>query len=434
MTYEDYQRRIIEAQEQWNRDRDWIYKTESGYKNFEGETQPPHVTTPDSYDHLTLQEMQTAVSAMKPKLVDDAVTMWANIGLELQGSFETFNREFARTIDGQNGRPGWTGTAAQAATTAVNNYYEKSVPLATAATLTSLKLSEMKTGLEQTQALMPGLTERPEITGKTLPKDGVMKSGEYTQTEAEQEGRRILRTVYGQVAGQTDVGLPYMPTAPTITDGPGGPVTPGPNPGGSPGDSGGGGGSGNGNGNGNGGPTGGDSGSGTGGQTGTQPTAATSDTTTPTSTNPQSTTPTTQSSSPTTATPTTSGTSGPSTGTPHSATPGIGSPSSGRVGTGSPGSTSGGPGRSVAGTPTTGSTAAASAARQSTTASGRAGTSGMSGMGGAGQGKGSDEDRKKGVPDYLITAEHGQEATGLDSLPKTVPPVIGGDPDGAQQY
>ncbi|MET8872278.1 hypothetical protein [Nocardia sp. NPDC004604] len=432
MTYEDYQRRIIEAQEQWNRDRDWIYKTESGYNNFDGETQPPHITTPDSYDHLTLQEMQTAVSAMKPKLVDEAVTAWANIGLELQGSFETFKREFARTITGQNGHSGWTGAAAQAATTAVNNYYEKSVPLATAATLTSLKLSEMKTGLEQTQALMPGLTERPEITGKTLPKDGVMKSGEYTQTEAEQEGRRILRTVYGQVAGQTDVGLPYMPTAPTITDGPGGPVTPGPNPGGSPGDSGGGGGSGNGNG--NGGPTGGDSGSGTGGQTGTQPSAVTSDTTTPTSTNPQSTTSTTQSSSPTTATPTTSGTSGPSTGTPHSATPGIGSPSSGRTGTGSPGTTSGGPGRSVAGTPTTGSTAAASAARQSTTASGRAGTSGMSGMGGAGQGKGSDEDRKKGVPDYLITAEHGQEATGLDSLPKTVPPVIGGDHDGAQQY
>ncbi|WP_433681612.1 hypothetical protein [Nocardia sp. CA-119907] len=432
MTYEDYQRRIIEAQEQWNRDRDWIYKTESGYKNYEGETQPPHVTTPDSYDHLTLQEMQTAVSAMKPKLVDDAVTMWANIGLELSGSFELFNREFARTITGQNGHSGWTGAAAQAATTAVNNYYEKSVPLATAATVTSLKLAEMKTGLEQTQALMPGLTERPEITGKTLPKEGVMKAGEYTQTEAEQEGRRILRTVYGQVAGQTDVGVPYMPTAPTITDGPAGPVAPGPNPSGSSGGSGSGSDSGGGSGNGNGGETGEGSGSGTGTQTGTEPSAVTSDATTPTSTNSQSATPTTQS---TTTTPTTAGTSGPITGTPHSATPGIGSPSTGRIGSGSPGgTTSGSPGRSVAGTPTTGTTAAASAARQSTTASGRAGTSGMSGMGGAGQGKGSDEDRKKGVPDYLITAEHGEEATGLDSLPKTVPPVIGGDHDGAQQY
>lgn len=430
MTYEDYQRRVIEAQEQWNRDRDWIYQTQSGYNGFDGEVQPPHVTTPDSYDHLTLEEMQSAVSAMKPKMVDAAVTAWANIGLELQGSFEVFKREFERTVTGQNGHSGWTGAAAQAATAAVNNYYEKSLPLATAATLTSLKLSEMKTGLEQTQALMPGLTERPEITGKTLPKDGVMKTDEYTQTEAEQEGRRILRTVYGQVAGQTDVGVPYMPTAPTITNGPVVPITPGPNPGVSPGPSGGGD-----SGTGDGGQTGGDSGSGTGGQTGTEPSSVTSDSTTPTSTNPQSTTPTTQSTSSTTATPTTSGTSGLTTGTPNSATPGIGSPSSGRTGSGSPGGTSSGsPGRSVAGTPTSGTTAAAAAARQSGTATGRAGSSGMSGMGGAGQGKGSEEDRKKGVPDYLITAEHGQEAAGLDSLPKTVPPVIGGDHDSGQQY
>ncbi|WP_433524273.1 hypothetical protein ACQPZ2_03485 [Nocardia pseudovaccinii] len=422
MTYEDYQRRVIEAQEQWNRDRDWIYKTESGYNGFDGETQPPHITTPDSYDHLTLEQMQTAVSAMKPKLVDDAVTMWANIGADLTGTFEVFKREFGRTITGQNGYTGWTGAAAQAATTAVNNYYDKSVPLAQAATLTSLKLSEMKTGLEQTQALMPGLTERPDIAGKTLPKDGVMKTGEYTSTEAEQEGRRILRTVYGQVAGQTDVGVPYMPTAPTITDGPG-PATPGRDPGGSQGLSGSDDGS-------SGSGSDGTEGSGNQGQDSVQPTSAdesttpsttTPDATTAASTTPQSTTATTQSAYPTTATP--------STPTPGLNTPGIGT-TTGRP-TGTPGTTQGSPGRSINGTPATATTTAAATTRQSTATTGR---SGMSGMGAPGQSKSNDEDRKKGIPDYLITAEHGQELTGLDSPPKTIPPVIGAGPDDATRY
>ncbi|WP_433600798.1 hypothetical protein ACQPXH_02985 [Nocardia sp. CA-135953] len=420
MTYEDYQRRVIEAQEQWNRDRDWIYKTESGYIGFDGETQPPHITTPDSYDHLTLEQMQTAVSAMKPKLVDDAVTMWANIGADLTGTFEVFKREFGRTITGQNGHAGWTGAAAQAATTAVNNYYDKSVPLAQAATLTSLKLSEMKTGLEQTQALMPGLTERPDIAGKTLPKDGVMKTGEYTSTEAEQEGRRILRTVYGQVAGQTDVGVPYMPTAPTITDGPG-PVIPGVDSGGTHGPSGSDDGSSDSGGDGSDGSS--NQGQGSGQQAGTDttPSTASPDATTAAGTAPQSTTATTQSTSPTTA--------APSTSTPSLNTPGIGTTTGRPTSTGTPGTpgtTQPSPGRSIAGTPTTATTTSAATTRQSTGTSGR---SGMSGMGAPGQSKGNDDDRKKSVPDYLITAEHGEQLTGLDSQPKTVPPVIGADPD-----
>ncbi|MGY4100306.1 hypothetical protein ACW2Q0_12240 [Nocardia sp. R16R-3T] len=427
MTYEDYKRRVIEAQEQWNRDRDWIYKTEAGYSGFDGETQPAHITTPDSYDHLTLEQMQTAVSAMKPKLVDDAVTMWANIGLDLNGSFHLFQREFERTITGQNGHTGWTGAAAQAAVTAVNNYYDKSIPLSQAATLTSLKLAEMKTGLEQTQALMPGLTERPDIAGKTLPKDGVMKTGEYSSTEAEQEGRRILRTVYGQVAGQTDVGVPYMPTAPTIIDSPG-PVTPGPNPGGTQGPSGSDSGSSGSGGDGS--DSSGSQGQGSGQPTSTETTPSTTspDATTAASTTPQSTTATTQSTSPATTTPSTYT---PSTSTPSLNTPGIGTSTGRPTNTGTPATTQNSPGRSVAGTPATAATAATAATRQSTGSTGR---SGMSGMGAPGQSKGNDDERKKGVPDYLITTEHGQELTGLDSQPKTVPPVIGGDHDDATRY
>lgn len=434
MTYEDYQRQVIEAQEQWNRDRDWIYKTESGYAGFDVETQPAHITTPDSYDHLTLEQMQTAVTAMKPKLVDAAVTAWANIGADLTGTFEVFKREFERTITGQNGHAGWTGAAAQAAVTAVNNYHDQSVPLAQAATLTSLKLAEMQTGLEQTQTLMPGLTERPDTAGKTLPKDGVMKTDEYTSTEAEQEGRRILRTVYGQVAGQTDVGLPYMPTAPTIIDGPG-PVAPGRDPGGAPGLSDSAGDSSGSRGVGSDGS--GDQGSGqpTSTEQSTNPSTTTPDATTAASTAPQSTTATTQSTSPTTATPSAStlSPSTPGTATPSLNTPGIGTSTGRPTTTGTPGTTQGSPGRTISGTPAPATTTAATTTtRQSTGTTGR---SGMSGMGAApGQNKTNDDERKKGIPDYLITADHGQELTGLDAQPKTVPPVIGADPDSETRY
>ncbi len=44
---------------------------------------------------------------------------------------------------------------------------------------------------------------------------------------------------------------------------------------------------------------------------------------------------------------------------------------------------------------------------------------------GARGGNASEEETKKGVPDYLINQENGNELTGLDSMAKTVPPVIG---------
>lgn len=50
----------------------------------------------------------------------------------------------------------------------------------------------------------------------------------------------------------------------------------------------------------------------------------------------------------------------------------------------------------------------------------------MSGMGSPGSRGGKDENEStKGVPDYLINQQNGEELTGLDSAPKTVPPVIG---------
>lgn len=72
---------------------------------------------------------------------------------------------------------------------------------------------------------------------------------------------------------------------------------------------------------------------------------------------------------------------------------------------------------------------ATTAGRGTGTGSGTAGRSGTPGMmsPGAGKGGGKDDESTKGIPDYLITQEHGDELTGLDTLPKMVPPVIGAD-------
>ncbi|MGW6625720.1 hypothetical protein ACWF99_31300 [Nocardia sp. NPDC055002] len=439
MTYEDYKSKVIAAQEQWNTERAKIYDRQlaGNYATiFGGDIQPPHITTPDNYDSMTLEQMQAAVAAMKPQLVDDAVTAWANIGGALMGTFTGFNQQFARTVTGAGGHSGWTGAAASAAVAAVNNYAQQSIPLSQAATAISLKLTEMRTGIEQTQALMPGLTERTNVTGKSLPADGVMKVDDHNRDEATQEGRRILRSVYSQVAGQTDNGVPFLPTAPTIADG-GGPgsnsdTTAIDNQGDSTA-------AGNETENTAAG-TSGDSATLEGSGTGSSSTTTSS--TDAGSTTPQSTTTTPQSTAPTTAlntpAPTSAGATAPGVGTPGAGTPGTGAPVSGRPTGSGPGGTgtqrgsgtptSSAPGRSTPGTP---SPAAATGTRAGTSAAGGRGAASVGGMGAPGAGRGnSDDERTKGIPDYLITQENGDLLLGADQI-RTVPPVIGGDDDSA---
>lgn len=442
--YNSYKNKIIRAQEQWNKDRDWIYKAEGqeNYKTeFAGDLQPRTLTTPDNFDNMDLATMQKSVDAMSPSTVDAAVTAWANIGATLTGTFAQFQQEFQRTIDGQGQHSGWRGAAASAAVDAVKNYSTKSTNLANAATLISLKLSEMKTGLEETRTLMPGVTSPQTPAGKTLPTDGIMKVNDHNKDEATQEARRILNTVYGPVAVQTDTGIPYLPQAPEIAatgpasavSGPSDPAPSGPTPhaatgprsatgpaasgpattGASgpaaPGASG------PGSDNSQGGASGpsqssGQQYSGTG--TSTNPSAATGS---------QSTT--TAGYSPTgshyTTSPDASGYS--ETGLESANSPTY----SGSGGSG--GTTSATPGRSVAGT--AGSAQTAAAAQRGATTAGRSGVAGMGGLGAA-AGKGRSEDSEKsGSPDYLVTKEHGEELTGLDEDRKYVPPVIGGDYD-----
>jgi hypothetical protein len=433
MTYEEYRDRIIAAQEQWNRERDTIYDFASRLgSSFQGEYEPPRIPGPDNYDSMTLAQMVDAVNAMRPGTVREASEAWLNIGMNLTGAIQAFNEQFGRTVTGDGTNPGWTGQSGKAAADAVTNYRNQSENLADAAALVSFKLSEMHTGLEQTQALMPQATERPELTGKTLPQDGVMKAGDYTEEEATQEARRILRTVYGQVAAQTDHGVPILPTAPHIV------ADPGPQPG--------------------------TSSSGTSNSAGvlatsasdssegaqaesteqsdgdqqqspaTDPAAATPQAVTPagvdqpasvqhtTSNTPSTTSNNTNTPTPAldTATPTTPGRPGatrPNT-PPRPTTPSApGAPNT----TGTPA-----PGRNVPAGPQQPSVVPAPTATGHPAA--RAGAAGMSGIAPGMAARGKDDEREtSGVKDYLINQHNSEELTGLDSLPESVPPVIGGD-------
>lgn len=437
MTYEDYRNKVIAAQEQWNQERSVIYLTQNLANLsslFQGDTQPPHITGTDGYDHMSLADMQAAVSAMKPSVVQSASEAWKKIGSDLSTSVVAFNNAFGASVNAENG---WVGQAASAAVAAVNNYAKQSSTLPIAATAVSLKLAEMRTGLEQTQALMPGLTQRPTLTNKTLPVDGEMKLDQYTNDEALEEARRVLRTVYSQVAVQSDNGVPFMPTAPKIVaDGGGDQRVPGDGSTGGKSDTG------------NTGTTAGTNqqaepeSPGSGSPSGTEDQGTANPGTTTGDTTPSSTDSTTAAS---TTSPTTTSSGAPSTTTPStpgttSTTPIGTTPGAGRNGgTGAPGSGRGGttgsapsPGRGTAGSPVAGSPAAAAAAGRSGAAgTGRGGMSGMPGMGAPGAGKGQNDDEHKGVPDYLITQENGEILTGLGEI-RTVPPVIGGDFDSAQ--
>ncbi|MEU7630749.1 hypothetical protein AB0C34_12285 [Nocardia sp. NPDC049220] len=430
MTYDDYRSRIIAAQEQWNRERDTIYDfTTRLAEGFHGEFELPRIPGPDNYDSMTLAQMVDAVDAMRPGTVREASEAWLNIGMNLTGAIEMFNQQFARTLSGDGMHSGWTGQSGQAAKDAVIHYSEQSQALASSASLVSFKLSEMHTGLNQTQALMPQVAERPDLLGKTLPKDGVMKAGDYTEEEATQEARRILRTVYGQVANQTDHGVPVLPSAPQIVADPGQPAGTSPDVPNSTGLQ----------------PV---SDSGEIEPRGAQPTTAVPPSDSPQpgippATTPQSVTPAAVD-QPTTAQPTTPGTpttpsniNAPSpnlnptpTPTPTPTMPGRSTGSNpnvpGRPGIPSTSNTPGAPGRGIPGGPLhPGAVPAATAASTAANRPGAAGMPGMAAPGAAGRGKG--DEGESGTKDYLINQYNGEVVTGLDSLPKTVPPVIGGD-------
>ncbi|WP_280431427.1 hypothetical protein [Nocardia brasiliensis] len=430
MTYDEYRARIIAAQEQWNRDRANIYAvTNVGTDQFQGGYEPPRITNEDLalFETLPLADLVQRVAAMQPGTVLQAAEAWFKIGTAFRETTETFNASVQRTIAN-----GWSGQAAGKAAEAVRTYSDGAGQLTTSAHLLYAKLTEMYTGLNQTQALMPGLTAPVDLKGKTLPADGAMKSGDYTADEAREEAKRVLQTVYWQVANQTDNGVPIIPPAPTVVRDPSTPVVPSSGPGTSNPSSAT--------------PSGTDGAAGAEADPAGQPNSAASEANPATNTqtastgSPSTTSATTNQSAAAPTTATTTGT--PATTTPvattptPAGTPGPGTPSRSNpvspFSRSGPGTTSGepgkqpAPGRSVPGNPQQPGVVPAAAARTATgTATGRAGTSGMPGMAPGAAGRGNDDEKTTGTKDYLITQENSEELTGLGALPKTVPPVIG---------
>ncbi|GAA5072653.1 PPE domain-containing protein [Nocardia iowensis] len=431
MSQDDYQARIIAAQQQWNDDRTAIYSHRSRLaQEIEQGYDPPSITNPGEdlfvIETGTLQDLVSKVEAMKPGQAWEASQMWQNISAAFREKSHTFGDAIKATVAN-----GWEGQAAQQAVQSVNRYVDQSQQLTLATELISVKLNELYTGLHQTQALMPRASESgPDLRGKTLPTEGVLKVDDHNQTEATAEARRVLRTVYWQVANQTDTGVPVVPNSPTLVNNPDQPMAPpsssaGPQTSSSTGD-----------------PSkqetqapANNSGDPKQEQNpSTQPAGENPQTTAAgtTQTTTQATNPATPSSTPTgTSSQNTPGTTPLGTQVPsRSTTPGSpnttrspGSPSA-RTGPGTPGTPGApSPGRSIPGTPQQPGTAAPLAARSGTSTTGAAGRPGMSGMpmaGGAGAKK--DDEENHQIPDYLII-DRSEELLGTPN--PAVPPVIG---------
>ncbi|MGK8525434.1 hypothetical protein ACRS6B_29575 [Nocardia asteroides] len=401
------------VQDRYNQQRDGV-RTRAAEVGFQGEFRPREVLDADEFERHGVATLREKVDRIDLKAVGDLVSAWNTIADRHQTSLNTFVQAMARATD----ESVWRGEARNAAATAVGDYAAKGAQVSNAARLTSNKLSELLTGLEPTKQLVPHAPEHRSGIGNALAfvAGRGWRNDDVAEYNAKTEALRVLRTVYAPVVMESDTNVPVIPRPDPVANpsgvdngsGPQGtnsgnpsgtPTSPNSNPlGANPTDN----------------PanpsstqpT--DTSSQTPESTSTDPSSTTQDSTTPASTTPASTTPT-----PSTV-PNTPGTPG---------NPGPGSP-------GTPGNPTGpgAPGVSVSPRSTSGNPNATSAARNGATP-GRAGMSGMPGaMAPGARGGKSDDETSKGIPDYLITQEHGNELTGLNDLPGTVPPVIGDNP------
>ncbi|MFD4357263.1 hypothetical protein ACFWPX_32290 [Nocardia sp. NPDC058518] len=396
---------IADIQNKYNSQRDGNRK-KAGDLGFDGDYRPTVVTKNDSFPG-TVAELREKVDKIDLDAVNDLIGAWNEISTRNSTSLDDFRKQIARGMSPDV----WAGSAANAAAQTVAAYDTTGKKVTTAAALTATKLDELRTGLEPTKRLVPHAPEHRsglDNVGALLTGRG-WRNDDVANENARVEAVRILQTVYAPVIYESDNKVPVIPIPKTIENNGGEPETKG--------------------------TTTQSTNQGSTTQPTTQPTtnpATTPASTTPTtdpddtddstddSTTPESTTP--QSTDP--------GSTTPASTTPSSTIPGSGSPSgAGSPGGGSPGAGTPGagtPGGVVPGSPTSAGTVAG---RGTGAGSGTAGRSGMPGMmsPGAGKGGGNDDESTKGIPDYLITQENGDELTGLDTLPKMVPPVIGAD-------
>jgi len=353
----------------------------------------------DDFDTPPTAQLREKVDKIDITAVDNLATAWNEIGKRAETSLDTFNKAMQRATDESI----WKGASRDAVAKAVGDYSTQAVQLANAAKLTGSKVAELETGLEPTKALVPhapDLRSNVENARHWIAGRG-WRDNDEAESTAHAEAVRVLRTVYAPVIEETDTNVPVIPKPDNPTAKPG--ETPSSGPGYSPGGS--------------------QPGSTPGG---TQPTekqepksTEESPSTDPSNTQStdSSTTPSaTTSTEPTTTKPDTTATN------PSSTTTTTGSPTRSGSPSGTPGTTNYSPGRTVAGTPTGTATTAAAA----TTTAATTGRNGTSGMGSPGNRGGKDENEStKGIPDYLINQQNGEELIGLDNAPKTVPPVIG---------
>lgn len=215
--YDDFQQRIVNAQMQWEHERSAVHvgSTPTG-SAFEGEMEPPSILGPDNYDTMTSRQLVEAVSGMDAGTVHAVGDTWLSIGSKVRDAAEAFNNEFRKTVDGNGGQHAWGGVAADRAVASVYRYAGRCEMLAAAGHLVGVRLTEMATGMSQTKALMPGTVDHPDLRGEPLPAEGILKEGDFTEEETENEARRILRTVYSQVAQQCDHNVPVLPDSPMV--------------------------------------------------------------------------------------------------------------------------------------------------------------------------------------------------------------------------
>ncbi|MFE6920299.1 hypothetical protein ACFVAV_04550 [Nocardia sp. NPDC057663] len=382
---------------------------------FDGEYRPNVVTKTDAFEG-TVAQLRAKVDKIDLDAVNDLISAWNEISTRNSTSLDEFRKQITRGMAPDV----WSGAAATAAAETVAAYDATGKKVTTAAALTRSKLDELRTGLEPTKRLVPFEPEHRSgldnfgglFTGRAWRNDDV------AQENARVEAVRVLKTVYAPVIHESDTKVPVIPIPKTVENGGGDPDV-------------------------NGGPT---------TPTSNNPNTSTPNTdqpaTNPATAAPAATTPsdddTTDTTDDTTADDdtttdddgTTPQSTDPAATTPTATTPSATNPGSGSP-SGSPGGGAGVPGSGSPSSPAPGSSVPGAGATTGTTAaggraagagSGAAGRSGMPGMGAPGaRGGGKDDESTKGIPDYLITQEHGDELTGLDNLPKMVPPVIGAD-------
>lgn len=399
-----------DVQDKYNDQRAAVRRN-AGDLGFDGDFRPKAVNGTDEFDEPSLATLRDRVDKIDIAAVTNLVDAWKQVSTRNSTSLDEFRKQIARGTSPDI----WSGEAAAAAAQTVAGYDTTGKRVTAAAALTSSKLDELRTGLEPTKNLVPyppehrsgGANLHSWFAGRGWRNDDV------AERNAKAEAVRVLSTVYAPVIHESDTGVPVIPVPKAVNA-----TDPGTGGGTTRPDSGG--------------PA-----STVAGTTQpqvsdpatTNPAAVDDSTTDDSATDDTSTDGSTTDDS-TTDDSTTPQSTVPASTTPSGTTPGSGGPTGSGGGTpgagGSGGGTPGGgtPGGAVPGSPSTGG--AASAALRAG-GSGAAGRSGMPGMMPPGARGGKDDESTKGIPDYLVTQEHGDELTGLGDLPPNVPPVIGSD-------